>query len=194
MTLKQEEKNEGVRAFLWEIAQFVVLALIIVVPIRTYIAQPYIVSGSSMHPAFENGDYLIVDQLTYRFKKPEHGDVIIFRYPNDPSKFFIKRIIGTPGDTLNLHNGVITITNSVYPDGITFEESYIAFPLNEEITATLNEDEYFVLGDNRLASLDSRSWGPLEERLIVGRVLVRLFPVTKIGSFPGKLSPLEMPI
>ena len=84
--------------FIWETVKFAIFALVIVLPIRIYIAQPFIVSGSSMDPTFDNGHYLIVDQLSYRFEKPKRGEVIIFKYPNDPSKFFIKRIIGLPGE------------------------------------------------------------------------------------------------
>src|SRR3989338_3132721 len=116
--LAQNEKQENsIKSFLLEVAKFVFLALIIVVPVRVYVAQPYIVSGTSMIPTFENGDYLIVDQLSYRLHEPERGDVVVFRYPNDPSKFFIKRIIALPNETLEIESGNITIKNTASPEG-----------------------------------------------------------------------------
>jgi signal peptidase I len=93
-----------------EIAIFLVLAIVIVLPIRLFIAQPFVVEGESMHPTFENGDYLIVDELSYHFHQPHRGDVIVFRYPGDPSVFYIKRVIGLPGETMSITKGQVTIT------------------------------------------------------------------------------------
>lgn len=174
--------------FLWEVIKFVVLAVIIVVPIRVFIAQPYVVSGASMTPTFGSGDYLIVDQLSYRFEEPRRGDVIIFRFPQDPSKFFIKRVIALPQETIHVQRGVITIKNGEHPDGIHIEEPYNKSPFNATMTKTLNEGEYFVMGDNRSASFDSRSWGALHEKLIVGRAFLRLFPFTDVSYLPGSIS------
>lgn len=178
-----EEKREGLVS---EIIRFSLIALIIVLPIRLFIAQPFIVSGASMETTFSTGQYLIVDQLTYHLEEPERGDVIIFRYPKDPSKFFIKRIIGLPGDTLSISGHDVTITNATYPNGFTLEEEYILDkkPLGM-ITETLGEEEYFVMGDNRDASSDSRSWGVLQRDKIVGRAFLRLFPVNAIDVMPG---------
>ncbi|MBI2047899.1 MAG: signal peptidase I [Parcubacteria group bacterium] len=187
--LTQNEKQENsIKSFLLEVAKFVFLALIIVIPVRVYVAQPYIVSGTSMVPTFENGDYLIVDQLSYRLHEPERGDVVVFRYPNDPSKFFIKRIIALPNETLEIESGNIVVKNSVSPEGFALEESYNKSLFSDTITVTLKEKEYFVMGDNRRASLDSRAWGALPRELVVGRALVRLFPFTNISLFPGAAS------
>ncbi|MDP3725978.1 MAG: signal peptidase I [bacterium] len=187
--LVREEKHEGgMLPFLWEVVKFVFLAVIIVVPIRVFIAQPYIVSGSSMVPTFESGDYLIVDQLSYRFENPKRGDVVVFRYPRDPSKFFIKRVIALPHETIDIQKGVVTIKNEGHPEGIHIEEAYNKSLFNATITKTLDEEEYFVMGDNRDASLDSRSWGALSQKLIVGRAFLRLFPVTNISYLPGFVS------
>ena len=177
------EKKEG---FISEILRFALVALIIVLPIRLFIAQPFIVSGASMETTFSTGQYLIVDQLTYHFEEPERGDVIIFRYPKDPSKFFIKRIIGLPGDTLSINGHEVTITNAEHPDGTTLDESYIqdVRPLGN-LTETLGEGEYFVMGDNRDASSDSRAWGVLQRDKIVGRAFLRLFPLSEVGVLPG---------
>ncbi|MEK7596135.1 MAG: signal peptidase I, partial [Patescibacteria group bacterium] len=92
---------------IWEFAKLIVVSLLIIIPVRFYIAQPFIVSGNSMDPSFLNGDYLIIDEISYQFKKPERGEVVVFRYPLDPSKFFIKRIIGLPGETVRIQNGAI---------------------------------------------------------------------------------------
>ena len=176
--------------FLKEIIKFSIIAFIIVVPIRLYVAQPFIVSGASMSPTFESGHYLIVDQLSYRFKEPARGDVIIFRFPQDPSKFFIKRIIGLPEETIEITEGVITLKNSDYPKGFFINEPYVELiqKRNTPLTVVLLDNEYFVLGDNRGASSDSRSWGPLQENLIVGKALLRLLPVTEFDILPGDYS------
>ncbi len=170
-----------------EILKFAAIALVIVLPIRLFIAQPFIVSGASMETTFSTGQYLIVDQLTYHFEEPKRGEVIIFRYPKDPSKFFIKRVIGIPGDTISIGGRDVTITNSENPGGIKLSEAYV---LNNRpsatLTETLGEGEYFVMGDNRDASSDSRAWGVLQRDKIVGRAFLRLFPVSQIGVFPGK--------
>lgn len=178
-----EEKKESL---LSEIIRFSLFALIIVLPIRLFVAQPFIVSGASMEETFSTGEYLIVDQITYRFEEPERGDVIIFRYPKDPSKFFIKRIIGLPGDTVNVDGDNVILTNAENPEGVVLDEPYILdMKPGTTITERLEEGEYFVMGDNRNASSDSRSWGVLQRDKIIGRAFLRLFPLTEIGVFPG---------
>ena len=171
---------------LTEIIRFSIIALIIVIPIRMFVAQPFIVSGASMENTFESGEYLIVDQISYQFEEPKRGEVIIFRYPRDTSKFFIKRVIGIPGDTISIDGDVVTLSNETYPNGVVLDEPYIAsMQPNTRLTEELNEGEYFVMGDNRDASSDSRMWGILHEDKIVGRAFLRLFPVTGIDAFPG---------
>jgi signal peptidase I len=170
-----------------EIIKFTIIALVIVVPVRTYIAQPFIVSGASMDPTFKNAEYLIVDELTYRFREPERGEVIIFRFPQHPETFFIKRIIGLPGDTVISREGKITILNDQNPNGLLLDDSYLIpkHRTKENFSTKLQNTEYFVMGDNRPESSDSRFWGPLERKYIVGRPFVRLFPFNKISVFPG---------
>ncbi len=169
-----------------EIVRFALIALLIVIPIRWFVAQPFIVSGVSMETTFANSDYLIVDQLSYRFKDPVRGDVIILQYPKDPSTYFIKRIIGLPGDTLAIHGHAITITNEENPEGFVLDEYYIPTNINNgQHDITLGEDEYFVMGDNRDHSSDSRIWGVLERDEIVGRAFLRLFPLKQISVWPG---------
>lgn len=162
------------------------LIVVVVIPIRVFIISPFVVDGESMHPTFENLDYLIVDEAVYDVKAPARGDVIVFRYPKNPSIFYIKRIIGLPGETVSINRGVVTITPPGGGADFTLDEPYI---VNEDATYTkkvsLNADEYFVMGDNRPNSSDSRVWGPLPRRNIIGRADLRLLPLQKSGFFPG---------
>lgn len=181
----QIREREGGLNFLWELIKFVFFAAIIVIPFRLYIAQPFVVNGASMDPTFETGEYLIVDQLTYQFENPERGSVIIFKYPLDVEKYFIKRVIGLPGETVVIRGSTVTIKNTDNPKGFTLEEPYIEHIKNDYLSVTLGENEYFVMGDNRAGSSDSRIWGPVDESLIVGRPLVRLFPINHLNFLPG---------
>ena len=178
----EDDKKEkmGLKQSLIEFVKFFLIAILIVVPIRLWVAQPFIVSGSSMNPNFENGEYLIIDEFSYHFRQPERGEVIIFRYPLDQSKFFIKRIIGLPNEKFEIKNNQIYIYNEIFPEGILIEESYINNnkPMTNK-TIALKDNEYFVMGDNRNMSSDSRIWGTLDEKLIIGRAWIRLWPFTK---------------
>ncbi len=169
-----------------EIVRFSVIALLIVIPVRTFIAQPFIVSGASMQETFHNGEYLIVDQVSYHVHSPERGDVIVFKYPKDPSKFFIKRIIGIPGDDIIIEGNVVMIKNKENPEGFVVNEPYIkSMRPGVNITENLGEREYFVMGDNRDESSDSRIWGILQEERIVGKAFLRLFPPQSFDVLPG---------
>ena len=183
--IPEEPKPREETTFM-ELVRIAIIAIIIVVPIRMFIAQPFIVSGASMQETFQSGEYLIVDQVTYHFEKPARGDVIIFRYPKDPSKYFIKRIIGIPGDVITIQNNVVTITNAAHPTGLILNEPYVKSMRGViNLEETLGEREYFVMGDNRDESSDSRIWGVLPEERIVGRALLRLLPPQQAGFFPG---------
>ena len=182
-----ENKKESNKKEFWDLFRFAIIAILIVIPIRIFIAQPFIVSGLSMYPTFDNAQYLVVDELSYRFENPQRDDVIVFRYPLDTTKFFIKRIIGLPGETVDIKNGdQITITNAAHPQGFLLSEPFVQ---NESTTGdthiVLTNNEYFVMGDNRTASSDSRYWGPVPKNLIIGRVFLRLLPFTKAGIWPG---------
>ncbi len=171
-----------------EIFRFTLIALIIVIPIRMFVAQPFIVSGASMEDTFESGEYLIVDQVSYKFHEPVRGDVIVFRYPKDPSKFFIKRVIGLPGDTVEIDGSTVRIRNTEHPEGFVLNEPYIKSMRNSStINETLGEREYFVMGDNRDQSSDSRVWGVLQEERIIGRAFLRLFPPNTFDYLPGEV-------
>lgn len=180
-------KKENAKQSFWELVRFTFLAIIIVIPIRVFIAQPFVVSGSSMVPTFENGQYLIIDEISYRLNEPQRQDVVVFRYPEDRTKFFIKRIIGLPNDTVDIKNETVTITNTEHPQGFTINEPYLVSTTSKDTHFELGPDEYFVMGDNRIASSDSRYWGPVKKNLLIGRVFLRLLPIQKIGVFPGTL-------
>ena len=161
------------------------LIVVVVIPIRAFVVSPFVVDGESMHPTFENLDYLIIDELVYDLHAPARGDVIVFRYPGDPSIFYIKRVIGLPGETVSINRGVVTITTTS-GDKVTLAEPYI---VNEDATYTkrvaLPPGEYFVMGDNRPNSSDSRVWGALPAKNIIGRVDVRLLPISQRAISPG---------
>lgn len=170
-------------SFFWELIKVFLLATAIIVPIRYFLVQPFFVRGASMEPSFYDGEYLVIDELSYYFREPKRGEVIVFRNPNNHSQFFIKRIIGLPRETVNVENGRVRIQSEVYPQGAVLDESdYLegAVRTGGRVTMTLGEDEYFVLGDNRAASSDSRSWGVLEGNEIIGRAWVRAFPINRV--------------
>ena len=167
-----------------ETIKIILLALLIVMPIRYFLFQPFIVKGQSMEPGVVSGDYLIVDEITYRFREPARGEVIVFKYPFNPSHRYIKRIIGLPGEKVEIRNG------KVYINGKPLNESTYLPPGTEtpgEIETVLRENEYFVLGDNRIASADSRTWGPLPRKNIIGRAIIRAWPLDALAKFSAPL-------
>lgn len=164
-----------------ETIKFVIISLIIVVPFRIFVAQPFIVSGASMEPTFQNGDYLIIDELSYRLRDPERGEVVILRAKNS-SVFYIKRVIGLPSEKIEIKGGDVYIYNEMNKDELKLQEEYLngakTYP---DETFNLKSDEYLVLGDNRTQSLDSRSFGAIHNKNIIGRALIRLWPVNNIA-------------
>lgn len=177
--------QEKSSVFLFELLKLALLAILIVLPVRLFVAQPFLVSGASMNPTFADGQYLIVDQLTYHFQEPKRNDVIIMRYPKKPSEFFIKRIVGLPDETIRIQNGVI----SVQKDAGEWQVLEQPFVKNEgngsDMLVALGKDEYFVMGDNRPESSDSRSWGTLPRSDVIGRAFFRLLPLSELTFFPG---------
>lgn len=171
--------DNKILAFIWEIAEVVILSLVIVLPIRYFLIQPFFVKGASMEPNFEDGEYLIINEISYRFGEPKRGDVVVFKYPVDPSQFYIKRVIGLPGEKVEVKGGYVYIFNKFYPDGWKVAEAYL--PAGRltygDTEMTLGTDEYFVMGDNRAVSYDSRRWGVLPEKNIIGKVALRAWPI-----------------
>ncbi len=185
-----EQKSPSVMntvgSFVWDLVKILVIALIIIVPFRMFVAEPFVVSGSSMQPNFKNHDYLIIDRFSYIKGLPQRGDVIVLKFPKDTSQFFIKRIIGLPGETVKIGQGFVTIINTEHPQGFRLTESYLpnqseTFGRTEEVR--LGTGEYFVLGDNRTASSDSRVWGILPADDIVGKLWARVYPLSSAGFF-----------
>ncbi len=183
--IDEQDEKITVKSFIWEIVKFSILAAVIVLPIRAFIAQPFIVNGRSMDPTFATGQYLIVDEISYRFEDPKRGDVIVLKYPRNPSKFFIKRIVGLPNETIEIKEGIVRIKTKTNPDGFQLTEPYVEFKKSDTITKELDDTEYFVMGDNRAESLDSRAWGSVPEKLIVGKAFLRLFPIASADVMPG---------
>lgn len=178
---------------------YTVLAIGLALAVRMFIAAPYLVSGPSMESTFQNHDYLIVQKLSacipfaglpcLYLGEPQRGDVVIFTLPNSTSQTLIKRVIGIPGDTVTISDNRVTITNEKYPKGLVLSEPYLD-PSHlggaSGMRVVLAADQFFVLGDNRKVSYDSRLWGPLPRKDIIGRVLVRLYPFNMIGLLPGE--------
>lgn len=185
------EKKESLGQSVWEFVRFALIAIVIVIPIRIFIAQPFIVSGSSMFPTFENGQYLVVDEISYRLGNIKRDDVVVFHYPKDTTKFFIKRIIGLPGETVDVKGSDVIITNKAHPEGFTLNQPFVKNQSSDVTHFVLKDNEYFVMGDNRSASSDSRYWGAVPKDLMVGRALVRLLPINKINIFPGNYKQAE---
>jgi len=195
----QDERYYGVGGFVLEIIKIFLLAFIIIVPIRVFLFQPFFVQGASMEPNFENNQYLIVNEFGYKqttigndlftikpFKQLGRQQVVVFRYPKNPSQFFIKRVIGLPGEKIEIKNNQVVIFNKENPNGFVLDESAY-LPASNKTTGdnvfTLKDNEYFVMGDNRMFSSDSRVWGPVPESDIVGGALLRAWPLDKISIF-----------
>jgi signal peptidase I len=165
--------------------QTFVLALAIVIPIRFFLFQPFIVNGASMEPTFKNGEYLLIDEISYKLKGPKRGDVIVFKYPKDPSYFYIKRIIGLPGETVEIEDQKVKIYNYDFPTGRVLNESYIKGLTMSPLKIVLDKNQYFVLGDNREHSSDSRAFGAVPKKNIVGKAWIAIYPTKGIEIIRG---------
>lgn len=185
LAAEQKPMKSGFLREAWEFLKIILIAFLIALPIRYFIAQPFIVRGESMIPNFQDGDYLIIDELSYYMRPPERGEVVVFRYPLDRKQFFIKRVIGLPGEEIEIQDGKVHIFPAT-GDEITLDEKYLSADLitNGTIRTKLRDNQYFVLGDNRPFSSDSRIWGLLDQNFITGRALIRAWPPSEAGFIP----------
>lgn len=180
--------HNGFRKFiasLWEVFEIVLIAVTTVFLIRTFLLQPFLVSGASMEPNFSNGDYLMVDRFTYRVREPARGETVVFRYPEQPGTFFIKRAVALPGERIEIKGTEVRIfRNEEDREGFVLTERYIPSPPRGygNFNLQLRAGEYFMMGDNRSFSFDSRNWGALLRDNIIGIVRLRLFPFTAFGA------------
>ncbi len=185
---KEEISRTGIRKyipFVLELIKIAIIAFVIVAPIRYFLFQPFIVSGASMAPNFATGDYLIVDEISYRFSSPQRGDVVVFNTSFIPGYYgqrFIKRVIGLPGETVDIKNGQVKIIK----DGkvTILDEKYLPDNLKTygDVSTTLKADQYFVLGDNREYSYDSRMWGVVPRTDIIGKASLRVLPIKSLSE------------
>ncbi len=182
-----EEDEAPASLLLWIIGIIILVKLV-----QGFLIQPFIVDGASMLNTYHNQDFLLVDKLSYHLVKPERGDVMIFKlYENNNNpyegKHLIKRVIGLPGERVVVHNGVTTIYNVDNREGFILDEPYVIYKdENKDVDITLDDHHYFVMGDNRAQSYDSRDWGALDQLHIRGQVLFRIYPFKQIGYEPGK--------
>ncbi len=174
-------------SFIWEVAKVVIISLAIIIPIRYYLIQPFYVRGASMEPNFYDFEYLIINEIDYRLNSPQRGDVVVLHDPRDDSQYFIKRIIGLPGEDVEIKDGEVVIYNDENPSGFNLDESpylsdYVDTRGPQKIWQ-MDEDEYFLMGDNRDASLDSRVFGEVHKDEFIGRAWLRAWPVTRATHF-----------
>jgi len=178
--------ERSIGSFTLELAKIVILAFVIIVPIRMFVLQPFYVRGASMEPTYYDNEYLIIDEISYRLHEPRRGDVIVLRNPNLQTEYLIKRVIGLPGERVVVTNGKVSVFDVTTGRGGVLNES-IYLPKGRTtfgtIDVTLGKDEYYVMGDNRQFSLDSRSFGPVLRREIIGRSALRAWPISRLEVF-----------
>lgn len=183
--LEQDEKP-------FSLLVWIVSIVIIVKLIQIIVVQPFIVDGGSMLPTFHNKEFLLVDKLSYHLGEPHRGDVAIFKLYEDKKnpysgKHLIKRVIGLPGERVVVRNGITYIYTKEHPQGLELKEDYVLYrDTNKTADVTLTESQYFMMGDNRAQSYDSRDWGPLERSDIKGQVLFRVYPFKNADYEPGR--------
>lgn len=185
----EESFSKKLGLFLVDFLQTFLIAAAIFIFVYHFLCQPNQILGASMEPNFNNGEYILTDKITYRLRQPKRGDVIVFQYPGNLKTDFFKRIIAEPGESILIHNGRVYVFNEENPNGVELKEYYIPddfytsggsrFPTDIKTLVPL--DSYFVLGDNREKSSDSRAWGTVPREDIIGRAIFRYWPPSKIG-------------
>ena len=180
-------KLKSVGEFIFELIKIVVISFIIILAVRYFLIEPFYVKGASMEPNFFDHQYLVIEKVSYRFNEPRRGDVVVFRYPADPKQFFIKRVMGLPGEHIRIENGGVylaaTGADQLIPESYIASTTKTELPLKGYGDVTLGNDEYFLMGDNRTESLDSRVFGPVKYDFIIGRTWVRGWPFNQIKIF-----------
>jgi len=169
-------------SWVFDFSKVVIILVITILLTHFFIATIFVVSGCSMEPNFHDSEYLLISRLSRNFKR---GDVVGFYYPGAPREKYIKRIIGLPGEKIKIKNNKIIIYNQKNPSGLLLREGF--YLPSETVTEPnktwlLSEKEYFVMGDNRENSSDSRTWGTLPEKYIVGRAILILWPISEINT------------
>ena len=173
-----EDRRANIRGILREIAETAVLTLVIFLLVRMAF-QNFRIEGHSMEPNLHHGQFLIINKLVYYLHSPERGDVVVFHSPQNPRKDFIKRVVGLPGEEVEIREG------QVFINGVRLEETYLAQPGTRSWgPEVVGEFEYCVLGDNRNNSSDSRSWGMLDGDAIIGKALISYWPPQDWGIVP----------
>lgn len=174
---------QQVSEFIWEMVRVAVISLVIIIPVRYFLIQPFYVKGASMEPNFYDHEYLIIDEISYRFDHPQRGDIVVFKYPKDTKQYFIKRVIGLPGERVKIDDNKIYINGTILNEAYLSSETETVLALRGYGDVTLDKDEYFLLGDNRSQSLDSRTFGPVKREYIVGRTWLRGWPFNRVTFF-----------
>lgn len=198
VTGPESEEYLSLSALFFEMVKVIALAIVIIIPIRVFLFQPFFVQGASIEPNFEDGEYLIINEFGYKhteipgvgtveqFRDLDRQDVVVFRYPKNPEQYYIKRVIALPGESVAIKDGIVYIFNEVHHQGYALDESaYLAknVKTSDMTKITLDEDEYFVMGDNRSFSYDSRAFGPIHRKDLIGRVLLRAWPVSRASLY-----------
>lgn len=185
-----EESKPSIWGYFVDVIETIVVAAAIFVVVYLFLLQPHQVKGASMEPNFHDNEYILTDKISYRFGEPKRGDVIIFKSPTNTDLDFIKRVIALPGEKIEIKDGKIVIYNKENPNGITLNENYQTVQptsldrdgfLKEGTAVEVQADSYIVLGDNRLQSYDSRAWGAVPKKNIIGKAWVRYWPLNKFG-------------
>lgn len=169
--------------FFLEVIKIALLAGLTIGLVRYFLFKPFYVKGQSMEPTYLEHEYLIVDEISYRFRSPTRGEVVVFRSPVTQNEYYIKRVIAVPGERVSIDNNKVIIYNNEHPQGVVMTESYLEEETPGKVSLTLGPDEYFVLGDNRDASYDSRRFGAITSAHIVGRTWLRGWPLHRISTF-----------
>lgn len=184
--MEDDENNLLRRLWLWflDFIETIVIALAIFVVVYRFLFQPHQVKGSSMYDNFHDGEYLLTDKVTYRFRSPERGDVIVFKAPQNEDYDYIKRVIALPGDTVKINSGQVFVNNALVDESGFLDErvtTHAGLYTKEGQSVTVPAAEYFVMGDNRNNSSDSREWGPVPQANLVGRAWLRYWPINELG-------------